>query len=95
MKELKALKENRRNSELYKALENPYRYDPDREIYMNALLPDLMAEKALAYLFCEQNLLSEILLSKIVQKLKLDTQYLEKILSDNRHPVSFAEQYLL
>ncbi|MBQ0071537.1 MAG: thymidine kinase [Spirochaetales bacterium] len=95
MKELKALKENRKSSELYKAMENTYRYDSDREIYMNALLPDLIAEKALAYLFCEQNLLSEILLRRIVQELKLDTQYLEKILSDNRHPVSFAEQYLL
>lgn len=95
MEELKALKYDMKNSELYHAMEVRYKEDPDKEIYMNALLPGLIAEKAVAYLFCEQNLLTEIQLRKLVEELKLDTSYLEKVLSDNRHPVSFAEQYLL
>ena len=61
---------------------------------MNSLYTDMIAEKALAYLFSEQNIVSEMLLRSIVKDLDLDTKYLEKTLKENRRPVSFEEQYL-
>ena len=61
---------------------------------MNSIHSDMIAEKALAYLFSEQNLISEVLLRSMVKELELDTAYLEKTLAENRRPVSFQEQYL-
>ena len=95
IREMRALKENPEESELYDNLSKRYGDSPDAEIYMNSILPGHIAEKALAYLFCEQNLIGEALLVKIVSELSLDTEYLEKVLMENRHPVSFSQPYLL
>ncbi len=95
MKELGALKDDIRSSLLYESLYRRYREDPNGETYLNSILPVHVAEKALAYLFSEQNLISEILLRRIVDELSLDKEYLEKTLRENRRPVSFEEQYLL
>ena len=93
--ELEALHECVDKSLLYKNLIQRYSDGPDAEKYMNSIATGLIAEKALAYLFCEQNIINEVLLHKIVASLKLDTKYLEKILLENRHPVSFDQPYLL
>ncbi len=93
--ELRRLNENIEKSLLYKNLVQRYANGPDAEKYMNAVETGLIAEKALAYLFCEQNIINEVLLHKIVRDLNLDTKYLEKVLAENRHPVSFDQQYLL
>ena len=95
MKELGALKDDIKSSLLYESLYNRYKDDPNGEKYLNSILPVHIAEKALAYLFSEQNLISEILLRRIVDELSLDKEYLEKTLRENRRPVSFEEQYLL
>ncbi len=95
VKELGALKNDIRSSLLYESLLRRYKEDPDGETYLNSILPVHIAEKALAYLFSEQNLISEILLRRIVDELELDKEYLEKTLRENRRPVSFEEQYLL
>lgn len=92
--ELMALNENINNSLLYKNLLQRYSESPDADKYMASVATGLIAEKALAYLFCEQNIINEMLLHKIVNDLRLDTKYLERVLSDNRHPVSFDQQYL-
>ena len=94
-KEIRALNEDKEHSELYRNLMLRYGSDPDGEIYINSIVPNHIAEKALCYLFCEQNLLGESLLVKMVTDLSLDTAYLEKVLTDNRHPVSFSQPYLL
>ena len=94
LKELEALKGNMKESKLYLSLLNRYGNDKDGEKYMNSLYTDMIAEKALAYLFSEQNIVSEMLLRSIVKDLDLDTKYLEKTLKENRRPVSFEEQYL-
>ena len=94
LKELEALKGNMKESKLYLSLINRYGNDKDGEKYMNSLYTDMIAEKALAYLFSEQNIVSEMLLRSIVKDLDLDTKYLEKTLKENRRPVSFEEQYL-
>ncbi len=95
LKELELLNENIEHSLLYKNLLQRYSDGQDSEKYMNSVATGLIAEKALAYLFCEQNIINEVLLHKIVSDLHLDTKYLEKILSDNKHPVSFDQPYLL
>ena len=89
------LKENPQASLLCRSLEKSYEKDPDRDIYMNAMLPSHLAEKAAAYLFCEQNMIGESLLVKLSYDLGLDSSYLEKTLMENRHPVSFSQGYLL
>ncbi|MDY5930644.1 MAG: thymidine kinase [Candidatus Ornithospirochaeta sp.] len=92
--ELEAMKCNMEMSLLYRNLEKSYSDSPDGEKYMNSLETGLIAEKALSYLFCEQNLINDILLQRIVSDLRLDTAYLEKVLSDNRHPVSLDQPFL-
>ncbi len=95
MAELAALKDDIYSSLLYKSLLSLYSDSPDEEIYLNSVLPRYIAEKALSYLFSEQNLISEVLLRKITDELGLDRKYLEKTLQENGRPVSFEEQYLL
>jgi thymidine kinase len=60
----------------------------------NALLIPCLAERALAFLFAEQNLISEVLLRKIVRRLQLDTEFLSRRLADNRRPVDFSQDEL-
>lgn len=93
IKELRALKEKPFHSQLRDSIEKSTT-DENREIFMDSLLPSFLAEKALAFVFAEQNLISEVLLKMITKELSLNSQYLEKILKDNNRPVSFADQYL-
>ena len=92
VREIALLHEHIEDSLLAASLRKQY---GDEEIYLNSLLPQHIAEKALAYLFAEQNLLGEGLLVKIATDLSLDAAYLEKTLAENRHPVSFSQRYLL
>jgi len=87
-KELYSLKNNPEESELSKSLvdihincENP------QPVCMNSLLVPALAEKAVIYLFVEQNLLSRDQLVAIVEKLDLDREYLTERLRDNRRNV--------
>ncbi len=57
------------------------------ETPMRALDVPCIAERALVYLYAEQNLLSVDQLRTIVASLGLDRDYLRKRLSDNRRPV--------
>lgn len=95
VKEIEALHSNIESSLLYKNFEKRYGDDEFCEKYMASLLPGYIAEKALCYLFCEQNLISEQLLTKLVFDLELDIPYMEKTLRDNRRPVVFNQPYLL
>lgn len=95
VKELEALHGDKPHSMLYQNLYARYSDIKDGEIFLNSLLPGHTAEKALCYLFCEQNLLSEALLQKIVNDLGLDKAYLEKTLADNKRPVTFEQPFLL
>lgn len=91
IKELKLLKDNPRKSLLYKSLNDNSKDDESREILMNSLLVSHLAEKALCYVFAEQNLIAESEVVSISKKLSLDTEYMSKTLSDNHRPVSFDE----
>ena len=95
MKELEALHEKPEASRLYENLMHSYGEDKEGERYLSSIRPGHIAEKAVAYLFCEQNMIGESLLVRIATDLALDTDYLEKVLYENRHPVSFSQHYLL
>ncbi len=92
--ELGSLKERMEDSLLFSHMERKYRGSEDGEIYMNALLPGCIAEKALIYLFAEQNLVTEELLLKLVDELDLDRSYMRRTLQDNRRTVNFDQPLL-
>ncbi len=93
--ELQHMKNSMEESILCQHLTEQY-HDPDAEdhICMNALLPDCIAEKALIFLFSEQNLIPEELLISLTDELDLDRDYMKKILSDNRRPVNLDQPLL-
>lgn len=94
-KELERLKGNIGKSLLAQSLMKAYGDKDDAEIYLNSLKTAFIAEKAVAFLFAEQNAIGETLLRRFSDDLELDTPYLSKILADNRRPVSFDQMLLL
>ena len=54
---------------------------------MNSLKVPCIAEKAVIFLFSEENLISEDLVKKLTAELSLDREYLVKSLSDNRRSI--------
>ena len=54
---------------------------------MNALRVPCIAERALIFLFAEQNLLSADQMRIVVKELHLNKDYLDKRLSDNKRPL--------
>ncbi len=89
IEELYNIKNDLTKSYLYKNIYNRYKDYENSEVYLNSLLPRNISEKALLYLYCEQNLVSEQLLIKIADGLHLDKEYLSKVAFDNRHPINF------
>jgi len=86
--ELAAIAGDIERSRLYASLKRLYLDGPKpRPENMASLLVPCIAEKALCYLFAEQNLLSADQLRRIVSDLGLDKGYLHKRLSDNRRPL--------
>jgi len=86
--ELKALRFNPDSSELFRSFRSNYvdSSSPSRE-HMNSLKVPLIAERALVYLFAEQNLLSAEQTLQLVERLDLNRDYLMKRLSDNKRPM--------
>ncbi|OQA63035.1 MAG: Thymidine kinase [Spirochaetes bacterium ADurb.Bin269] len=88
-KELRAVKMDPEESELYRSFRANYLDGPKPSIeHMNALKVPLIAERALVYLFAEQNLLSAEQTRLLVDTLDLDREYLTKRLSDNKRPLA-------
>ncbi|NCB01594.1 MAG: thymidine kinase [Spirochaetia bacterium] len=92
--EMFLLKHDVKKSALFQHIDQRYGKRDDGQIFMNALLPGALAEKALIYLFCEQNLIPEDLLVRFAYELELDRAYMTKVLSDNLRPVSFEQPLL-
>jgi len=92
--ELRAIKYAMEDSKLYQHLYAKYYTDPLERINLNALKVRFIAEKALIYLFVEQNLVTEELLLSLIQELDLDRAYMEKTLIDNKRQLKLAQKML-
>jgi thymidine kinase len=86
--ELRAIKFDIEKSELHRSFRASYleSSQPSQE-HMNALKVPAIAERAIAYLFAEQNLLSAEQTRLLVDRLDLNREYLEKRLADNKRPL--------
>jgi thymidine kinase len=83
--ELAALKGDIRRSALHRDFAARYAgRGPDTAILMNSLRPACIAEKALLFLFAEQNLVPAELFARLVRDLDLDRDYLRRRLADCR-----------
>lgn len=85
--ELRALNERPEASRLHASFRELYG-DGDG-VHMNALRVPRIAEKALVFLFAEQNLLTEEQVRGLTERLGLDTEYLSTRLADNHRPLRF------
>ena len=88
MNELAAMQDDIERSELFNTFKAEYldcaNPSPER---MNALRVPCIAERALIFLFAEQNLLSADQMRIVVKELHLNKEYLDKRLSDNKRPL--------
>jgi thymidine kinase len=86
--ELAAISGDMERSRLYASLKRLHAGDDGRgEEHLAALEVPCIAEKALCYLYAEQNLLSADQLKRAVADLGLDRDYLRRRLADNRRPL--------
>jgi len=83
-RELSLLMKDVKKSELYNSVlseqENGFSHS---QVIMNSLKVPCLAEKALLYLFVEQNLVSSDLFRSLAEDLKMDREYLINRLADN------------
>ena len=82
--ELERIRDRREDSLLFGHMRERYLRDPEpRPVMMNALTVPCIAEKALAFLYAEQNLVSREQLLELAATLELDRDYLLRRLQDN------------
>jgi thymidine kinase len=83
-RELGLIQDDMEQSELYRYMHKRYlEVEEPKPIMMNALKVDCIAEKALSFLYAEQNLVSRGQVIELLDTLRLDREYLERRLSDN------------
>lgn len=84
-KELNLLKNHINKSALYNHFEGKYIHTSNPEpIMMNALKVSCIAEKALIYLFSEENIISVEQMKYLAAEIKADTAYMNERLVENR-----------
>jgi thymidine kinase len=93
--ELRLLARDIERSELRRFVAGERRGEASDEAFLRSLLVPCIAEKALIFLYAEQNLLSSEQVKRYARELGLDIDYLERRLSDNRRPVDFGSQGVL
>jgi thymidine kinase len=83
-RELGSLQSDMRNSRLHRHMAERYLdVEQPNPMMMNALNVPCIAEKALIFLYAEQNLVSHQQVIELIETLGLDREYLERRLSDN------------
>ncbi len=89
--ELERIKTDMEQSRLYTHFMQIYAENQAADpINMNALKVPCIAEKALMYLFAEQNLITLQQMEQIISELDLDREYMQKSLTDNKRPVELV-----
>ena len=90
--ELYSIKNEIKRSQLYQVLKEAFiDTEPKQPICMNSLDVPCIAEKALIYLFSEENLLAEVQLKQLAEELELNVDYISRTLEDNHRPVNFEQ----
>ena len=90
-KELYNIKNDIKKSDLFALFHKKYVDDMDGDVLnMNALNVEYIAEKALMYLFAEQNLITEEQMKDISSRLELNNTYMQNCLRDNGRKVSLV-----
>ena len=90
--ELEMLRGDIRKSRLHRHMESRYLNCAQPEpVNMNALKVPCIAEKALMFLFAEQNLISEGQMRLLAGELELDRDYMQQTLSDNGRPLDLNQ----
>ena len=85
LKELNLLKHDIKQSQLYHHFSERYIKAENAEpIMMNALKVDCIAEKALIYLFSEENIISAVQMKTLAQAINADIGYINERLVENR-----------
>ena len=85
LKELKLLKHNIERSQLYNHFIDKFiNTENPQPIMMNALKVSCIAEKALIYLFSEENIISAGQMQSLAQEIKADIGYINERLIENR-----------
>jgi thymidine kinase len=85
LKELNLLKQDMQRSELYKHFVHKYvKVEAPKPIMMNALRVSCIAEKALMYLFSEENIISAGQMEYLAREIGGDTDYMNERLAENR-----------
>jgi thymidine kinase len=92
--ELEALHEKSGSSLLARHLKEKFGSSPESQVNLNSLKVSCIAEKALIYLYAEQNLITEELLLRLVGELGLDRAYMRKTLTENGRPVNLDQHVL-
>jgi thymidine kinase len=93
--ELADLKNRPMQSQLGESIQRAFPGESeDHRLGRNSLRVPCLAERALSYLFTEQNIISELTLRRLVRRLQLDTDFLSRRLTDNRRPVDFSQEEL-
>ncbi len=90
-RELSLIRFQSEQSELWKSFISRYMDGPKPSTeQMNALKVPNIAERAIVYLYAEQNLLSAEQTKLLVDRLDLDRDYLSRRLSDNKRPLDLG-----
>jgi thymidine kinase len=85
LKELDLLKHDMERSELYRHFVHKYiKVEARKPIMMNALRVSCIAEKALMYLFSEENIISAGQMEYLAREIGGDTDYINERLAENR-----------
>jgi thymidine kinase len=85
LKELNLLKHDMKRSELYKHFVHKYvKVEAPKPIMMDALRVSSIAEKALMYLFSEENIISAGQMEYLAREIGGDTDYMNERLVENR-----------
>ena len=91
-RELELIKSDITRSRLHSHLENRFLQGESPEpVNLNALKVPCIAEKALIFLFAEQNLISEDQMRLLVGELDLDREYMQQTLRDNGRPLDLDQ----
>jgi thymidine kinase len=83
VEELAHLRGNIESSRLYRHISEKFGGTDEREMSMRSLRVPCIAEKALVFLYAEENLLTKFQVERIVEDLELDRTYIERRLADN------------